>query len=57
MRFFSRGPLPEEKRKVTSRTVTEPESESPEKTHEVNENNIALSEDEEIKFPGIDLVE
>jgi hypothetical protein len=39
VRFFSRGPLPEEKRKVPSRTGTEPEAESPEKTHEAGENN------------------
>ena len=57
MRFFSRGPLPEEKRKVPSRTGTEPEPESSEKTHEVGENNIALSEDEEMKIPSINIVE
>ena len=57
MRFFSRGPLPEEKRKVTSRTGTEPEPESPEKTHEASESNVALSEDEEMKFPGRNIVE
>ena len=57
MRFFSRGPLPEEKRKVPSRTGTELESESPEKTHEAGENNIALSEDEEMRIPGINIVE
>lgn len=57
MRFFSRGPLPEEKRKVPSRTGTEPEAESPEKTHETGENNIALSEDEEMKIPGTNIVE
>ena len=57
MRFFSRGPLPEEKRKVPSRTGTEPEPESSEKTDEVGENNIALSEDEEMKIPSINIVE
>jgi polyhydroxyalkanoate synthesis regulator phasin len=42
---------------VPSRTGTEPEAESPEKTHETGENNIALSEDEEMKIPGTNIVE
>ncbi|MDA9919928.1 hypothetical protein N9D87_00505 [bacterium] len=42
---------------MPSRTGTELESESPEKTHEAGENNIALSEDEEMKIPSINIVE
>ena len=60
MRFFSRGPSREEKRKVRGRTDPErPEKElkSPEKVHDSNENNIALSENEEMKSPSINIVE